>query len=90
MWMIFTSQFLEKKKNNPIKRRGSGLADWRQAGGGIVTTSARSSLPALLCAELGYNLRFQWGYLDVTIQVTSSTITPTDTQAGLLSLRGRG
>lgn len=86
MWMIFTSQFLEKKQtNNPLKRGGSGLADWRQAGGGRVTTSARSSLPALLRAELGYNLRFHWGYVDVTVQTTSSTITPTNTQAGLLS-----
>lgn len=79
-----------KKNDDPLKRGGSGLADWRQAGGGRVTTSARGSLPALLRAELGYNLRFHWGYLDVTIQTTSSTITPTNTQAGLLSLRGHG
>lgn len=68
------------------------MADWLQAGGGRVTTSARSSLPALLCAELGYNLRFHCCYLDAAIQTTSSTITstrPTNTRARLLSLRSR-
>lgn len=68
------------------------MADWLQAGGGSATTSARSSLPALLCAELGYNLRSHWGYLDAAIQTTSSTITstrPTNTRAGLLSLQSR-
>lgn len=69
------------------------MADWLQAGGGSVTTSARSSLPALLCAELGYNLRFHWGYLDAASQTTSSSTIPstsTDTQARQLSLRPRG
>lgn len=91
MLIIFISQFLEKKTKH--KKGSSGAADWLQAGGGSVTTSARSSLPALLCAELAYNLRSHWGYLDAAIQTTSSTITstkPTNTRPRLLSLRGRG
>lgn len=80
-----------KKKKH--KKGNSGVADWLQAGGGSATTSAHSSLPALLCAELGYNLRFHWGYLDAAIQTTSSTITsarPTNIRARLLNLRSRG
>lgn len=53
----------------------------------IVATSARS-LPALLCAELGYNLRLHSGYLDPTTQTTNTTTSSTTstTQAKLLSL----
>lgn len=82
-----------KKKKNHHQKGSSRVADWLQAGGGSVTSSARSSLPALLCAELGYNLRFHWGYLDAAILTTSSTITstrPTKPRARLLSLRSRG
>lgn len=50
--------------------------------------SARSSLPALLSAELGYNLRLNCGYLDPTTQ-TTTTITACTAQARLLSLCSR-
>lgn len=46
---------------------------------------------ALLCAELGYNLRLHCGYLDPTTQTTTNTTTTTSTtQARLLSLCSRG
>ena len=56
-----------------------------------VATSARSSLPALLCAE-DLNRRFHCGYLDPTTQTTSNTATTTTTtaQERLLSLCSQG
>lgn len=63
----------------------SGSDDWLQWSTGA--TSAHS-LPALLCAELGYNLMLHCGYLDPTNQTTTTTTTTTasNTQARLLSL----
>lgn len=73
----------------------SGLADWLRAlRWSIVATSARSSLPALLCAELGYNLTLYCGYLDPTTQTTTTNTTTTaatpTSQARLLRLCSRG
>ena len=82
-----TSDWGTQRRIKHIKVDSGWLAAsrrWR-----IVATSARSSLPALLCAELCYNLRFHCGYLDPTTQTTSNTATTT-TQERLLSLCSRG
>lgn len=87
----FISQVLGKENRSHDgggDLRISGVADWLQAGSEV--TSARSSLPALLSAELGYNLRLHGGYPDAAIRSSASTVTsarPANTRAGLLRLR---
>ncbi|TNN66150.1 hypothetical protein EYF80_023628 [Liparis tanakae] len=67
-----------------VASRGDG---WMMSGAGWRSATARSSLPALLCAELGYNLRSYRRYLDPTTQNANNTTTNTSaTQARLLSL----
>lgn len=90
IWELWTQR--------PIKHM-TNTKGWASSGFGwlaasrrwsIVATSARSSLPALLCAELGYNLRLHCGYLDPTTNNTTTNTTTTTTQARLLSLCSRG
>lgn len=93
LWLSIQELKLNESNTWQTQRAGELRMGWLAASRrwSIDATSARSSLPDLLCAELGYNMRFHCGYLDPTTQTTSNTNTTTTTnQARLLSLCSRG